>query len=207
MNNNTSHYYGIMNDGSSSAKTMNGRELFLIKTAAAGVPRYSVFSLAEVADATAEGLNESLKSSFEKININIDRKDHEIVMCADGVVVNIKYPWIIKEEIGEHYQLILCPAHKIELAMHDAFKNEPLNQDAEKDYVCVYCFFRRANVKWRLFKRQSLFMKFDWVIYKWATGTRWVEHQVNSRGRSRNKIEGRYMCRPPTVKLAQKIGF
>ena len=65
-NNNTIHYnYGIMNDGSSSAKTVDERELFLIKTVEAGLPRYSVLSLAEVAEATAEGVNGSLKSSFE----------------------------------------------------------------------------------------------------------------------------------------------
>ena len=50
--------------------------------------------------------------------------------------------------------------------MHDAFKNEPLNQDAERLCVC-------------LLKRQSL-LKYDWVRCKRPTRTRWVEHQVDS---------------------------
>ena len=74
---------------------------------------------------------------------------------------------------------MLCPAHKIELAMHDAFKNEPLNQDAEK-LMCVYYFFGRGNLEWRLLKCQSLIMKYDWVRYKRPTVTRWVEYQVDS---------------------------
>ena len=40
INNNQVNYYSIMNDGSSSAKTMDKKELFLIKTAAAGVPKF-----------------------------------------------------------------------------------------------------------------------------------------------------------------------
>ena len=33
------------------------------------------------------------------------------------------------------------------------------------------------------------------------------KHANRHRGGSRNKIEGGFMCRPPTVKLAKKKGF
>ena len=45
---------------------------------------------------------------------------------------------LIKEELVDHYQLILRPAHKFELALHDAFKDLKINSDVEKDYVNVY---------------------------------------------------------------------
>ena len=33
--------------------------------------------------------------------------------------------------------------------MHDAFKDLKINTDVEKDYVNVYYYFKRANLKWR----------------------------------------------------------
>ena len=44
-----------MNDGSGSAKTMDEKELFLMKTAAEGYPKYTVMSLEEPENAHAEG--------------------------------------------------------------------------------------------------------------------------------------------------------
>ena len=34
---------------------------------------------------------------------------------------------LVKEEASKHYMLTLCPAHKIELAISDAFKESALN--------------------------------------------------------------------------------
>ena len=44
-----------MNDGSGSAKTMDEKELFLMKTVAEGYPKYTVMSLEEPENAHAEG--------------------------------------------------------------------------------------------------------------------------------------------------------
>ena len=79
-------------------------------------------------------------------------------MCTDGAPVNIHMHGLVKDELGNHHQLILFPAHKLELAMHDAFKTVPLNTKCENDSVNIYYFFKRANLKPRLFKRQAIFM-------------------------------------------------
>ena len=42
------NYYSVRNDGSSSAKTMDEKELFLIKNAPSGIPKFSIMSLEEV---------------------------------------------------------------------------------------------------------------------------------------------------------------
>ena len=86
---------------------------------------------------------------------------------------------LVKDELGNHHQLILCPAHKLELIMHDAFKTVPLNTKCENDSVNIYHFFKRANLKWRLFKRQAIFMGQKLFKYKRPSGTRWVKHQVD----------------------------
>ncbi|XP_071958585.1 uncharacterized protein [Antedon mediterranea] len=90
LNNNKANYYSILNDGSSSAKTMDEKELFLIKTAAFGVPTFNVMTLEEPSSTTAEGLKDALDSSFVKMNFTFDRKLKELGMCSDGAAVNLK---------------------------------------------------------------------------------------------------------------------
>ena len=180
LNNGEGHYYSVMNDGSSSAKTMDEKELFLIKTAFSGAPKFSIMSLEEVEDANAEGLKVALEKSLSKLMLTKERKLQEIGMCTDGAPVNVRMHRMIREELGDHHQLILCPAHKLELAIHDAFKTVPLNAECEKDSVNIYYYFKRANLKWRLFKRQAIFMEHKLFKYKRPTGTRWVEHQMDA---------------------------
>ena len=79
-------------------------------------------------------------------------------MCPDGAPINVCMHGLLKDELGNHHQLILCPAHKLQLAMHDAFKTVPLNTECENDSVNIYYFFKHTNLKWRLFKRQAIFM-------------------------------------------------
>ena len=49
-------YYSANSDGSSSAKTMNEKELYVMKTARKGVVKFHVTSLEEPDEANAEGL-------------------------------------------------------------------------------------------------------------------------------------------------------
>ena len=60
INSNTVKYYSIMNDGSSSAKTMDEKELFVMKTASTGTPTFTVIDLEEPEDADAVGLKKAM---------------------------------------------------------------------------------------------------------------------------------------------------
>ena len=84
---------------------------------------------------------------------------------------------LIKNEIGEHYLLMLCPAHKIELAIENAFELSALNNDCNTDYVNIFYLFKKANLRWRLFKRQSILEGIPYIHYKRPSSTRWVKHQ------------------------------
>ena len=101
-------------------------------------------------------------------------------MCTDGAPVNVHMHEVVKEELDDHHQLILCPPHKFELAINDALKTVPLNTECDNDSVNIYFFFKRANLKWRLFKRQVIFMGQNLFKYKRTNGTRWVQHQVDA---------------------------
>ena len=151
------------------------RNFFLIKTAPSGTPKFSIMSLEEVEDADAEGLIVALEKSLEKFSLTKERKLQAIVMCLDDAPVNVRMHGLVKDELGNHHQLILCPAHKLELAIHNAFKTVPLNTKCENDSVNIYYFFKRGNLKWRLFQRQAIFMGQKLFKYKRPSGTRWVE--------------------------------
>ena len=99
-------------------------------------------------------------------------------MCTDGTPINVKMHQLIQTELGEHYLLTLCSAHKIELAIKDTFKQSDLNNNCNKDYVNVYYLFKKANLSWRLFKCQAHFQGIEHIKYKRPSGTWWVEHQV-----------------------------
>ena len=74
----------------------------------------------------------------------------------------------------------LCANHKAELAIHDAFKSSNLNKDCETLLNNIFYLFKKANLKWRLFKRQAEFQGLKCLKYKRASGVRWVAHQVDS---------------------------
>ena len=114
-------YYSILNNKSSLAKTMDENEVFLVKSAPAGVPNFAVLSVEEVVEADHEGFKEVLDHSMEKVGITINRSDKEIGICSNGAQVNIAMHQVIKEQISDHYMLVLCPNHKIKFAIHDAF--------------------------------------------------------------------------------------
>ena len=66
---------------------------------------------------------------------------------------------LIKNEIGEHCELSV------------------LNNDCNTNYVNIFSLFKKANIRWRLFNRQSIFEEIFYIRYKGSRGTHWVKHQ------------------------------
>ena len=109
-------------------------------------------------------------------NLSVLRKHCEIDVCTDGAPVNVGMYRVVKEEVGEHFMLTLCPAHKIELAISNSFKEATLNNTCSQNYVNIFYLFHRVNLRWRLFKRQAAFEGIKHLSFK-CFGTSWVEHQ------------------------------
>lgn len=178
--NNVNNYYSVLMDGSSSAKILDEKELYIIKTCVNGEPKFQVMSLEEPEEANAIGLKAAFDNSISKMNFAFERKTKEVGMCSDGAAVNVALYNLVKPTMGEHYLLILCPAHKVELALKDSFKGSSLNDTSQKTCTEVYYFFRRAPLRWKLFKRQGTFLEQEYRKYKRPEGTRWVEHSISS---------------------------
>ena len=176
LNNDVLHYYSVLLDGASSAKCIDEKELFVMKTCADGQPTFNVMSLEEPEECNAEGIKVAMENSISKMNFNFECRDKEIGMCSDDALVNGAVYNLLVEEFGDHYLSIFCPSHKFELTINDTFGSSLLNNETEKDYTEVYYFFKKSPLHWHLFKWQSLFMGIPQRRYKRLSGTRWVEH-------------------------------
>ena len=74
LNDGTIWYCSIHDDGSSSAKTMDEKGLFIIKTAHKGKVKFNVMSLEEPNEPNAKGLKATLENSIMKLGLNIEKK-------------------------------------------------------------------------------------------------------------------------------------
>ena len=99
-------------------------------------------------------------------------------MCTDGASVNVKLHRLVQEKLGSHYRLILCPSHKVELAIGDAFKLSELNSQCQEDVTNVYYLFKKAPLRWHLFKHQAQCNEIPYLRNKCLTGICWTEHQT-----------------------------
>ena len=84
LNDGTIRNYSVHNDGSSSAKTMDEKELYIIKTVHKGEVKFNVMSLEEPDEANAEGLKLALENSILKLGFKIERKEREVMFISFG---------------------------------------------------------------------------------------------------------------------------
>ena len=149
LNNCTRFYYSLLSDGSSNAKTMDEKELVLIKSCNDGTPKFNVLGLQVVEEGNHTGIADAIQGAVDKASFEFERRDREIGLCTDGAAVNTAAARVIREELAiDNYLHTLCPAHKVELAIQDAFNVVNFNKDCEKDLIDIYYLFKKANLKW-----------------------------------------------------------
>ena len=141
LNNVVLHYDSVLFDGASSAKCVDEKELFVMKTCVDGQPTFKVMLLEEPEECNAEGIKVAMENSVSKMNFNFECRDKEMGMCSDGALVDSAVYNLLVEEFGDHYLGIFCPSHKFELAINDTFGSSLLNNETKKDYIEVYYFF------------------------------------------------------------------
>ena len=80
LNDGTIRCYSAYYDGSSTAKTMDEKELFIIKTARKDEVKFSIMSLKEPEEANPERLKLALENLILKLGLNIERKNKGIFL-------------------------------------------------------------------------------------------------------------------------------
>ena len=110
-----------------------------------GTPLFSLISLEQLDDAVAERLKQSKEDSIKKLELSIDRMEHEIGLCSIGTVDNLSLFNVVKAEIGEHYVQVWYPSNHLKLASHD-IKSSNFKNSCEKDLSNVYYLFKRPTL-------------------------------------------------------------
>ena len=105
-------YFSILFGGSSIAKKMDEKEIYVIKSCDMGKPCYGVLALQQPEEAESQGLHDSLKAAVAKTEFNFDRKTCLIGLGSDGTNTIKALYHLEKEEIGDHLLLVLCSSHK-----------------------------------------------------------------------------------------------
>ena len=132
-------------------------------------------SIEEPDECNTEGIKESMDNAVSKMKFNFKWSEKEIGMCSDGAMVNCSVCNLLRDEFGEQYLCILCLSHIFELSINDAFDSSVLSNNAEKDYIEIFFFFKQSLLRWCLFKQQSLYMGLDKKRNKRLSGKRWVD--------------------------------
>ena len=168
------------NDGSSAAKINDEKELYIIKTCNQGTPKFDVLSLQEPEDTIAERLHESLKKAVTNAKFNFPRKERIVGVGSDGASANRRLFALKKAAAGDHLAFSWCLSHKLQLALRDAFKDISLESSAQNQLQEEFYLFKKATLKWRLFKRYAEIVGQTAYRYKRPDGTRWVSHQLTA---------------------------
>ena len=66
------------------------------------------------------------------------------------------------------------------MAIQDVFELSDLNNHCNMGYVNKFDLFKKANLRWKLFKRQPIFKGIPYIQYKRPSSTHWVEHQCTA---------------------------
>ena len=96
-----------------SAKINDEKELFLMKLAPEGKVKFRTMSLEEPENTNAVWLKKALNNSFQKLNLEIEISNAMIGMCTDRAPVNIAMYKLVKQNMGDHLLLTLCPAQTL----------------------------------------------------------------------------------------------
>ena len=143
-----------------------------------GIPKTKYFSIENIKHGNAEGLNDAIKTAFERFGIK--KFENSIVgLNCDGANVNIginnglgklvkdSAPWL---------ELVHCFNHRIELALKDVFEKTFFSK-IENMLTKLYYLYQKSPKRYRELKELS--EAYEKTITKPAKahGTRWIDHK------------------------------
>eukprot|EP00057_Strongylocentrotus_purpuratus_P009058 XP_011663532.1 PREDICTED: zinc finger protein 862-like [Strongylocentrotus purpuratus] len=170
-------YFSLLFDGSTD-KSISEKEVVSIKLIEDGIPKIKVLGIAEPERCDAATVEQAIRKLCEDHNLNL--KNGFVASAADGAAVNFgersgiltrfqqeDAPWLIKMH---------CIAHRLELALKDAFKNTYYVLIDEL-MMQMYYIYRRSAKKWREVKAVASALNKHVVKPSRSQGTRWVDHR------------------------------
>lgn len=171
-------YFSVFCDGSTD-RTETDKEIVMVKVLKKYYPVMVFVSLEEPPNTKAPGILAALDNALEKCGLQ-NWKEKLIGFCSDGANVNMgqvrgvstllkqQSPWILS---------VWCLAHRLELAVRDAFKSTFMDTVVEI-LTTVYYFYRGSAKRNREAQELADIMDEHFLKPAKCNGTRWVEHKL-----------------------------
>lgn len=178
-----SDYFSVFCDGSTD-KSVTEKELIMVKVLDNSYPKMKFLKLEQPPNTKAVGILEAIDHAFQDFGLP-DYKQRLVGFCSDGASVMMgerrgvvrllkdqgNAPWILP---------VWCFAHRLELAIKDAFKNTYM--DTVIDVLQLIYYYYKGSAK-RNKEAQDIADLMDEHFLKpslasKANGTRWVEHKL-----------------------------
>lgn len=142
---NSSDFISIFSDGSTD-RTTREKETVMVKVLVDHYPIMKYLKMEEPENTKAEGILDAINSAFSAFGIGDDYHKKTVGYCSDGASVMMgakkgviklfketkDAPWVVA---------VWCLAHRLELAVTDAFKGTYFEADVIELLLSIYRFY------------------------------------------------------------------
>ena len=90
--------------------------------------------------------------AIDNNNFKFNWSEKQVGIGSDGASSNLTLCVLEKKPVADHLIFTWCLLHKLELALKHAFKGKELNKKAQEQPSSEFYLFKKATLKWQLFK-------------------------------------------------------
>lgn len=175
-------YFSIFCDGTTD-RTDTEKEVILVKVLEDYYPKIKYFKLQEPENTKADGILAAIDQAFFEANLQ-QYKQKTIGFCSDGasVMMGARRGVIQLLKTAGNADWIMpvwCLAHKLELAVKDAFKSTYMDTVIEI-LVSIYYFYKGSAKRFKEATDIAEVLGEHFLKPEKANGTRWVDHKLRA---------------------------
>ena len=177
LNNASPRFFSAMADGSTDSGIIE-QELLFVRYLNNGLPVNRFLTVQSVKHANADGILQAIDNGFNYANV-INWKDGLVGFGADGASVMMGRQNGVLKKIKDdvpHLIEMHCVAHKLELAILDAFKDESILTELKDLLQRIYKHYHYSPKALRELNELAQVLELSVLKPVSLLGTRWTPH-------------------------------
>ena len=177
LNNASPRFFSAMADGSTDSGIIE-QELLFVRYLNNGLPVNRFLTVQSVKHANADGILQAIDNGFNYANV-INWKDGLVGFGADGASVMMGRQNGVLKKIKDdvpHLIEMHCVAHKLELAILDAFKDESILTELKDLLQGIYKHYHYSPKALRELNELAQVLELSVLKPVSLLGTRWTPH-------------------------------
>lgn len=176
------NYFSVFCDGSTD-RTESEKEVIMIRVLENFYPKMIYLKLEEPPSTKANGILSAINNAFQSLDFP-EYKQKLVGFGTDGANVMLGHRAgvvkLLKDEGNTPWVLtVWCLAHRLELAIKDAFKKTYMENVIEV-LTLIYYFYKGSSKRNKEIKTIADVMDDHFLKPGKANGTRWVDHKLRA---------------------------